>query len=250
MTVGEFPPGCVLIFGKMPGTAGAVAKCFAKAGSAFALSYTQAPGLEEWQGLQDIDCRATFHCMDARIPGEAEAIIDQVIAAHERIHTVVWSVYDMAETCALPGAEEDWGPRLYSHTQGISRLVTAVRPHFRAAGGGSFVLLLAQECATASASTGLAASLKAASETMIRSITEAEGGFGVRANSVVLDLQSETPGQRQASDEPAAPTGAGIGNRRQAPAACSLLEEAGHSAVFLASRHAARVTGQQIRLSV
>ncbi|WP_150291451.1 SDR family NAD(P)-dependent oxidoreductase [Sphingobium estronivorans] len=252
MTEGRFPEGCVLLFGGSGGIGAAVAKCFAAAGSDVAVTCYSKPdaAARVAEEIGALGRKATTHRVDVRDSGEVEAVIDQAVAAHGRVHSIVWGAGPLVDQRMLADTTHDqWQRAIDVEVHGFFNVVKAALPHFRAMGGGSFVTLGSAGHDRWPDKDGLSVAPKAANEALVRGIAREEGQYNIRANSVlvgVIEAGMFLELTRQGAFPPA-----WVDEVRQQLALkrWGRPEEIGHAAVFLASREAAYVTGQKISVS-
>lgn len=252
MTEGRFPDGCVLVFGGSGGIGAAVAKGFAVAGTDVAITYYSKPDAagRVSDAIGTLGRKATSHRVDVRDPGEVEAVIDQAIAEHGRVHSIVWAAGPLVDQQILADTtHEQWKRAIDVEVHGFFNVMKAALPHFRAMGGGSFVTLGSAGHDRWPDKDGLSVAPKATNESLVRGIAREEGKHGIRANSVLvgvieagmfLELTQQGVFPQAWVDEV---------QKQLALKRWGQPEEIGHAAVFLASREAAYVTGQKISVS-
>ncbi|WP_176593752.1 SDR family NAD(P)-dependent oxidoreductase [Sphingobium sp. EM0848] len=252
MREGRFPEGCVLVVGGSGGIGAAVAKCFADAGTDVAITYYSKPAVagRVRDEIGALGRKATSHRVDVRDPGEVEVVIDQAIAEHGRIHTVIWGAGPLVDQQILADTtHEQWRRAIDVEVHGFFNVVKAALPHFRTSGGGSFVTLGSAGHDRWPDKDGLSVAPKAANESLVRGIAREEGRHNIRANSVLvgvieagmfLELTRQGVFSQEWVDEV---------QKQLALKRWGCPEEIGHAAVFLASREAAYVTGQTISVS-
>jgi NAD(P)-dependent dehydrogenase (short-subunit alcohol dehydrogenase family) len=132
---------------------------------------------------------------------------------------------------------------------GFFHAVQAALPHFRAAGGGSFVHIGSVGHLLWPARDGLSVIPKAANEAIVRGIAREDGRFNIRANSVLVGVVNagmhlELQRQGILDDQWRQNTLAAVPLKRIGTA-----EDIAHAAVYLASGRANYVTGQQISVA-
>ncbi len=252
MTEARFPEGCVLVFGGSGGIGAAVAKCFAGAGSDVAITYYSKPDVAArvQKEIAGLGRNATSHRVDACDPGEVEAAIDQAIAGHGRVHSIVWGAGPLVDQQMLfDTTHEQWKRAIDVEVHGFFNVVKAALPHFRAMGGGSFVTLGSAGHDRWPDKDGLSVAPKATNESLVRGIAREEGKYNIRANSVLVGV-IEAGMFLELTQKGAFPqTWVDEVQKQIALRRWGQPEEIGHAAVFLASREAAYVTGQKISVS-
>lgn len=248
----DFPAGSVIIFGGSGGVGKGVALEFAKAGTAVALCYhrKQAVAEEAAAAIRALGVNASTHQADVRQRGEVVAAFDAAIAAHGRIHTLVWGAGPVvAQTPIADWSEELFRQSIEIEAFGFSHAVHAGIAHFRAQGGGSFIHLGSAGHDWWPHLDGLSVAPKACNEALIKGIAKEEGVHEIRANSIllgVIDAGQFKLGQQQ-----------GYFDAEWEKAVKAMLplkrwgsaEDIGQAAVFLASRRANYITGQTISVA-
>jgi len=252
MTDPIFPEGAVLVFGGSGGLGGAVALEFARAGSAVALSYrgNRAKAEEVAGVIGGAGVEASIVQADLADRASVEAAIASAVERHGRIHSIVFAAGPLvAQVYMSRATAEQWRAAFTIEVDGFFNVVQAALPHFRAAGGGSFVHIGSAGDRLWPGRDGLSVVPKAANEALVRGIAREEGRFGVRANSVLVGViaggmfdKLDAIGHLDEAWKDATRKSLSI-KRYGKPA------EIGHAAVFLASERAAYITGEQISVS-
>ena len=250
MALGEFPKGAVLVFGGSGGIGQEVAKSFGKAGSDVAIVYRSKQAVAE-KVAADIGAdgrKASIHQADVREAAQVKAAVEAAIAAHGRIHTVVWAAGPVVEQVHLADTSEElWRRSIDIEVHGFFNAMKATLPHLRANGGGSYVHLGSAGHAWWPAKDGLSVAPKAANEALVQGIAKEEGKYGIRANTVLvgvieagmfLELLKRGVFDQAWTDET---------QKLLCIKRWGKPEEIGSAAVFLATN--GYVTGQQINVS-
>jgi len=250
MTQRLFADGAALVFGGSGGIGQEVAKSFGRAGSDVAIVYRSKQAVAE-QVAGEIGAggrKATIHAADVREPAQVEAAVAAAIAAHGRIHTVVWAAGPVVEQVPIAETSEElWRKSIDIEVHGFFNAVQATLPHLRAKGGGSYVHLGSAGHVWWPPKDGLSVAPKAANEALIQGIAKEEGRHGIRANSVLvgvieagmfLELLRRGVFDQKWTDET---------QKLLCLKRWGKPEEIGHAAVFLATN--GYVTGQQINVS-
>lgn len=252
MSEREFPQGAALIFGGSGGIGQGVSACFAEAGTDLAICYrmnrARAERLAETFKSRGIV--ATLHGVDVTDEDAVRECVAEAAATHGRIHTMVWGAGPLVEQVHLSRTTSaQWRHALETEAFGFFHAVQAVLPHFRTAGGGSFVHLGSAGDRLWPQLDGLSVAPKAVNEALIRGIAREEGRYEIRANSVLIGvikagmfLQLQKEGALDKAWEEAS-------LRRLALKRWGTPRDIGEAAVFLASNRANYVTGQQISVS-
>lgn len=248
----SFPAGCTLIFGGSGGIGSGVARTFAEAGSDIAVIYRSKPEPAESAAdhARSHGRNATAHCADVTRPDEVSAAIDAVLAAHGRIHTVVWGAGPLVnQRYVAETPVDEWRNAFEVEVHGFFCAIGLIVPHMRAQGGGSFVHLGSAGHDWWPARDGLSVAVKAANEQLVKGIAKEEGKHAIRANSVLVGVIDA--GQMHKLTE------LGQLDQQWVEETHKLLclkrwgtpAEIGHAAVYFASNEGAYTTGQTISVS-
>lgn len=250
MTQAAFPQGAVLVFGGSGGIGQEVAKSFGKAGSDVAIVYRSKQAVAEKVAAEIVSGgrKATIHNADVREAAQVQAAVAAAVAAHGRIHTVVWAAGPVVEQVHLADTSEElWRKSIDIEVHGFFNAVKATLPQLRAQGGGSYVHLGSAGHVWWPAKDGLSVAPKAANEALVQGIAKEEGKHNIRANSVLvgvieagmfLELLKRGVFDQAWTDET---------QKLLCIKRWGKPEEIGSAAVFLASN--GYVTGQQINVS-
>lgn len=250
LTQTTFPQGATLVFGGSGGIGQEVAQSFAAAGSDVALVYRSKREVAERVAgqIQDLGRKATIHAADVTEAATVQAAVDATLAAHGRIHTVVWAAGPVVEQVHIAETTQAlWKRSIDIEVHGFFNALQATVPHLRAAGGGSYVHLGSAGHLWWPAKDGLSVAPKAANEALIRGIAKEEGRNNIRANSILvgvieagmfLELLKRGVFDQKWTDET---------QKLLAIKRWGKPEEIGSAAVFLATN--GYVTGQQLNVS-
>ena len=250
MTHTVFSKGATLVFGGSGGIGQEVAKSFAAAGSDVALVYRSKRAVAERVAgeIQALGRKATMHAADVTEAATVKAAVDAALAAHGLIHTVVWAAGPVVEQVHIGDTSAElWKRSIDIEVHGFFNAVQATLPHFRAAGGGSYVHLGSAGHLWWPAKDGLSVAPKAANEALVKGIAKEEGRNNIRANSILvgvieagmfLELLRRGVFDQQWTDET---------QKLLAIKRWGKPEEIGSAAVFLATN--GYVTGQQLNVS-
>lgn len=245
-----FPRGAVLVFGGSGGIGQGVAKYFAQSGADVAIAYRSKKDVAERVAgeITKLGRRASTHAADVTDTTQIKAAVAAAIAAHGRIHTVVWAAGPVVEQVMISEMTSAlWKQSMDIEVHGFFNVVQATLPHLRASGGGSYVHLGSAGHVWFPAKDGLSVIPKAANEALVQGIAKEEGRNNVRANSVLvgvieagmfLELLKRGVFDQKWIDET---------QKLLALKRWGKPEEIGHAAVFLATN--GYVTGQQINVS-
>ncbi|MGU7780730.1 SDR family NAD(P)-dependent oxidoreductase [Burkholderia sp. PU8-34] len=89
----RFPEGAALVFGGSGGIGQGVAIEFGRAGVPVAVGYRSKADVAERvaREIRDTGVKASTHAVDVTDPAQVEAALAAAIAAHGRVHTLVWA---------------------------------------------------------------------------------------------------------------------------------------------------------------
>lgn len=248
----DFPEGATIVFGGSGGIGRGVALEFAKAGSNVAIVYRSKQEVAEQTAadIRALGVNASIHQMDVRSRAEVQAGFAAAVAAHGRVHTVLWGAGPVVPQVPIA----DWTEDMFRQSMeieafGFNNAVHTALPHMRASGGGSFVHLGSAGHDWWPQLDGLSVAPKACNEAMIKGIAKEEGRYEIRANSIlvgVIDAGQFKIGQDAGTFTPEweEKVKSMLPLRRW-----GLAEDIGQAAVFFASRKANYVTGQTISVS-
>ena len=247
-----FPEGAALVFGGSGGIGLGVAESFARAGTGVAICYnSKKDAAEKAAGeLSALGVKASAHQVDVREEVQVQAVLDAAIAAHGRVHTVVWGAGPLVDQVFIADTtQEQFRRAVEIEVFGFFTASKVAIPHFRAAGGGSFIHLGSAGDKWWPALDGLSVAPKATNEALIRGIAKEEGKNNIRANTVLvgvieagmfLELTRQGVFDQAWTDEV---------QKTLCLKRWGQPEDIGAAAVFLASNDANYVTGQQISVS-
>ncbi|MDD3447329.1 MAG: SDR family oxidoreductase [Zavarzinia sp.] len=252
MAEGGFPDGAALIVGGSGGIGRAVAKCFAEAGCDIAVTYRRKADVAAEVAAEAgaMGRKSTCHAVDLTDAASVAAMVAEVVAAHGRVHTVVFAAGPVVEQMPIADVTPElWRRSVETETFGFFNVVSAVVPRMRETGGGSFVHLGSAGHVRWPIKDGLSVAPKAANEALIKGVAREEGRNGIRANSVLIGV-IEAGMFLELKER-------GVFDEKWIKETLKMLsvkrlgrpEEIGHAAVFLASDKAAYVTGQTISVS-
>lgn len=252
MTESLFPAGAALVLGATGGLGRAATVELAKSGSDIAICYRskQTAAEELAAELRALGRNVTIHAADATDAASLQAAVETAVAVHGRVHTLVWAAGPLVDQMHLADTpHERWKQAIDVEVHGFFLATRSILPHFRAAGGGSFVHLGSAGHLLWPERDGLSVAPKAANEALIRGIAREEGRHNIRANSVLVGVIDagmfhELLAKGYFDDNWAAEVQKALCLKRWGHA-----EEIGHAVVFLASNKAGYTTGQQIAVA-
>ena len=181
--------------------------------------------------------------------GSAASIEASFAAAIERFGRVGTVVFASGVAIEQPYVsavrEAQWREVIETELIGLTRVVGAALPRFRAQGGGNFVILVSVANSRFPPGDALSSVPKAAMESLGRAIAKEEGRFGIRANMVAPGIIDAGLGshflETLYSPEVWEGQKKGIALRRFGTG-----EDIGEAVAFLASERARYITGQTL----
>lgn len=248
----DFPDGATMIFGGSGGIGAEIAVAFARAGTGVAICYNARQDRAEHTAAiaRSHGVDVTLHQTDVRQSDSVSAALEAAIAEHRRIHTLVWAAGPIVSQVRIA----DWPEEMVRQSVEIESLgffhaAKAAIPHFREAGGGSFVHLGSAGHEWWPNRDGLSVAPKAFNEALVKGIAKEEGRHGIRANSVlvgVVDAGQFKIGQAEGyfDDRWVEASKKLIALRRLGDA-----EDVAQAAIFFASDRANYITGQTLSVS-
>lgn len=247
-----FPAGCALVFGASGGIGGKVAEVLAGDGSDLALVYNRnAPSAQAVAAAAGaLGRKATTHACDVRDTAGLAALVEAAIAAHGRIHTLVWAAGPLVEQMYLADTPiEAWRTAIDTEVLGLIGAVGAIIPHMRANGGGSIVHLGSAGHRRWPERDGLSVAPKAANESFLMGIAREEGRNGIRANSVLVGVIDAGMFHELMAKSAFPPGWVEETHKALCLKRWGQPEEVGYAVSFLASARGAYLTGQAINVS-
>lgn len=250
--MGNFLQGAALVFGASGGIGGAVGQVLAADGADLALVYNRKRDAAEAvaRAAQGLGRKATVHQCDVTDAAVLAGLVEQTLAAHGCIHSLIWCAGPLVEQLSLAETPADaWQKAFAVEAMGFIAAVTALLPHMRGQGGGAIVHIGSAGHRRFPDRDGLSVVPKAANEAFIKGIAREEGMHGIRANSVLVGV-IDAGMFHELSEKGAFPPGWVEETQK---ALClkrwGQPEEIGDVVSFLASRRSSYVTGESINVS-
>lgn len=247
-----FPGGAALVLGASGGIGGKVAEVLAADGADVALVYHKKKAAAEAvaEKARGLGRKASLHQADITAEGAAASLIASAVAAHRRIHTLVWAAGPLVEQLYLSETPiAAWRRAFDVEVHGLFAAVSAILPHFREKGGGSIVHLGSAGHLRWPDRDGLSVAPKAANESFLKGIAREEGRHNIRANSILVGVIDAGMFHELLAKGAFPPEWEAETKRMLALKRWGAPDEIGYAASFLASSRAAYVTGQQINVS-
>lgn len=247
-----FPKGAVIVFGGSGGIGRGVALTFAREACPVAIAYNSKKDVAEATAaeMRALGVEVSVHQGDVRDPEQVRRVVAEAIAAHGRIHSMVWGAGPVVPQFPISDWTDDqFRNSIEIEAFGFHHAVRALIPHMRENGGGSFIHLGSAGHDWFPHLDGLSVAPKAVNEALIKGIAKEEGVHEIRANSVLVGVIDA--GQFQIGKE------AGTFDAAWEAEVKKMLpikrwgqsDDIGYAAVFLASNHANYVTGQTLSVA-
>jgi 3-oxoacyl-[acyl-carrier protein] reductase len=244
-----FPKGAALVLGASGGIGGKVAEVLARDGSDLALVYNRKPDAVA-RIAAACPTRTSTHACDVTDAQAITRLIDDAVAEHGRIHSLIWAAGPLVEQHFLSETPiEAWRRAFEVEVHGLFALVSALLPHMRDQGGGSIVHLGSAGHLRWPDRDGLSVAPKAANESWLKGIAREEGRHGIRANSVLVGVIDAGMFHELMAKGAFPPNWVEETLRMLSVKRWGQPEEIGYAVSYLASSRAAYVTGQQINVS-
>jgi len=205
------------------------------AANAAALAEEIAPQSEGWP----VPCDLT----------DAASVISAVAAAKARFGRIGTMVFASGVAIGQPYVsaigEAQWRDVIEAELIGLTRIVSATLPVFRAQGGGNFVILVTVANYAYPPGDALSSVPKAAMEALGRAIAKEEGRFGIRANMIAPGIIDAGLGAAFMADL-YTPQIWETQRKKIALQSFGTGADIGEAAAFLASDRARYITGQTL----
>jgi NAD(P)-dependent dehydrogenase (short-subunit alcohol dehydrogenase family) len=247
VTKPDFPNGCALVFGGSGGLGKATAGLLAERGSDITVTYRskKEEALRFVEELRELGrCAEAVQC-DVTERAQVDAVFEEAIQVHGRVHTVVSAgglVFDTGPLASFHS--EAFRGVIETDVMGFFNIAQAAIPVLREGNGGSIVAYITCAIARTVPLDACSAVPKSAVEMMVRQIATEEAGYGIRANAVgpgVIDGGMVIPMMQTKTREllEAAVDYTPLGRLGR-------CEEVAEAVAFLASSKAEYITGQSL----
>lgn len=244
-----FPKGGALVIGASGGIGGKVAEILGQDGSDLALVYNRKADAASAIASR-IATKTSLHRCDVTDPSAIAALVNEAVATHGRIHTLVWAAGPLVDQLYLADTPiEKWRQAFEVEVHGFFALVTALIPHMRQQGGGSVIHLGSAGHLRWPDRDGLSVAPKASNESWLKGIAREEGRHGIRANSVLVGVIDAGMFHELMAQGAFPAEWVGETQKMLAIKRWGQPEEIGYAVSWLASNRAAYVTGQQLNVS-
>lgn len=240
--------GAALVVGASGGIGRAVARLLAERGSDVVATYRSgrdvATRVAEEATAEGV--RAEARALDVGDADACRALVDDVVASYDGLHTLVYAAGPHVPMTHLSRvAPAELSAQLEADAGAFFRLVSAALPALRE-GGGSIVAVTTAATSRFPVRDGLSSAPKAAVEALVRALAVEEGRFGVRVNAVGPGMLTDGMAERLIRsgelDERALEVTRGNIPLRRFGQAVDIAE----AVCFLASDRAGFVSGQKL----
>lgn len=247
----KFDNGAAVVFGATGGIGRHVCLELARNGSDVAIVWrsNEELALELVSTIQKMGRKATSHQCDVLISGSVNKVFESATRQHKQIHTLVWGAGPVVEQVHYRDVSfKQWQTALNIEVNGFFNASKTAIMHMKGKGGSIIHLGSAGELSWPEKDV-LSVAPKAANESLIKAIAREEGKNGIRANSVLIGVIEagmflELKKQGVFDQEWTEAVQKNLALKRWGQP-----EEVGYAVVFLASKFAAYITGQQISVA-
>jgi NAD(P)-dependent dehydrogenase (short-subunit alcohol dehydrogenase family) len=175
--------GAAFVLGGSGLLGGAVAAAFARKGSPVAVTYNSNRAAAEAL-VSGFAAGGSAHQLEASRPGDIERAIEEAVARHGALHSVVYAGGPKFTPQYFSRmSDETWETWFGSDAMACIRLARTALPHLRKT-SGSFTAISTYQGVRVEIQGAASAVSKAAVDRMVTVLAKEEGRYGVRANAV------------------------------------------------------------------
>ena len=246
----DFAPrtGAALVIGGSGGLGAAITRLLASRGSDVAVTFRSRPEAGETavETAREWGVRASAHALDLTSHEAAAALVAEVAATYDGLHTLIYAAGPPVPMAHLSGVSPaQMAEQLAADAAGFFAVVQPALEHLRAS-QGSIVAVTTAATARYPVRDGLSSAPKAAVEALVRALAAEEGRYGVRVNAVGPGMLTDGMAARmissgELSEEALAVTRGNIPLRRFGTAT-----DVAEAVCFLASDRAGFISGQKL----
>lgn len=187
----SYPGGAALVLGGSGGLGAACAKQIIRDGNNVAITYhanreaAQAVQISVDERLSAEGLGLSIHHLDISDKSLCSNVIDDVVAEHGRINSLVYAIgSSIGQPLVGEISEQQWSEVVKNDLNGFINIVQPVIRHMRENGGGSLVHLSSAGLGKTPPRDALSIAPKAAIDALMSTIAVEEGVNGIRANMV------------------------------------------------------------------
>jgi NAD(P)-dependent dehydrogenase (short-subunit alcohol dehydrogenase family) len=186
----DFPQGVALVIGGSGGIGSAIARGFAEAGAAIAITYrrNEEAANEVAAKIRHGGGSCSVHQVDLADLDSVNACLEALVAEHGAIHTVAHAAGTHVDQPYISQTTpEQWRNTMDWDVNGFFHVVHAALPHLRAS-RGSIVFVSSSGLRRFPPGDVLSVAPKGAIEALMRGLAREEGRNGIRANNVAVGV--------------------------------------------------------------
>ena len=186
----DFPEGVALVIGGSGGIGSAIARGFAEAGAAIAITYrrNQEAANEVAAKIRHGGGSCSVHQVDLADLDSVNACLEALVAEHGAIHTIAHAAgTHIDQPYISQTTPEQWRNTMDWDVNGFFHVVHAALPHLRAS-RGSIVFVSSSGLRRFPPGVVLSVAPKGAIEALMRGLAREEGRNGIRANNVAVGV--------------------------------------------------------------
>ena len=186
----DFPEGVALVIGGSGGIGSAIARGFAEAGAAIAITYrrNQEAANEVAAKIRHGGGSCSVHQVDLADLDSVNACLEALVAEHGAIHTVAHAAgTHIDQPYISQTTPEQWRNTMDWDVNGFFHVVHAALPHLRTS-RGSIVFVSSSGLRRFPPGDVLSVAPKGAIEALMRGLAREEGRNGIRANNVAVGV--------------------------------------------------------------
>lgn len=186
----DFPEGVALVIGGSGGIGSAIARGFAEAGAAIAITYrhNEEAANEVALKIRHGGGSCSVHQVDLADLDSMNACLDALVAEHGAIHTIAHAAgTHIDQPYISQTTPEQWRNTMDWDVNGFFHVVHAALPHLRAS-RGSIVFVSSSGLRRFPPGDVLSVAPKGAIEALMRGVAREEGRHGIRANNVAVGV--------------------------------------------------------------
>jgi len=186
----DFPEGVALVIGGSGGIGSAIARGFAEAGAAIAITYrrNEETANEVAAKIRHRGGSCSVHQVGLADLESVSACLEALVAEHGAIHTIAHAAgTHIDQPYISQTTPEQWRNTMDWDVNGFFHVVHAALPHLRAS-RGSIVFVSSSGLRRFPPGDVLSVAPKGAIEALMRGLAREEGRNGIRANNVAVGV--------------------------------------------------------------